>query len=91
MPFKLHKIIFFFSRKKNVYLPTLPKIFRPVTQNTLIYLFGLRKDTHVSLFNFSSKADPVSIAKFLSKIISIFDLGKSNNPYRQKYGLTWNP
>ena len=36
MPLKMHKIIFFFQ-KKNV--PTLPIIFRPVTQH--IYLFGL--------------------------------------------------
>ena len=35
---KMHKIIFF-SRKK-ICLPTLPKIFRPVTRNTLIFLFG---------------------------------------------------
>ena len=39
MPFKMHKIIFF-SRKK-IYVRTLPKSFRPITQNTLIFLFGL--------------------------------------------------
>ena len=36
----------FFSRKKNIKklcVPTLPKIFRPVTQNTLTILFGLIK------------------------------------------------
>ena len=45
MPFKMHKIIFFFKKKKNnqkiICVPTLPKIFRPVTQNTLIFIFGL--------------------------------------------------
>ena len=46
MPFKMHKIIFFSGKKK--YLkkkiicadPTLPKIFRPVTLNTLIFFIG---------------------------------------------------
>ena len=44
MPFKMHKIDFFFQKRKDfkkVYVPTLPKIFRPLTQNTLIFLFGL--------------------------------------------------
>ena len=33
-----HKIIFF---PEKIYVPSLPKIFRPVTQNTLIFLHGL--------------------------------------------------
>ena len=40
----MHKMIHF-SRIKNykkVCVPTLPNIFRPVTQNTLFFLFGLR-------------------------------------------------
>ena len=40
----LHKTIFC-SRKKNkkkICLPTLPKIFRPVTRNTIILLFVLK-------------------------------------------------
>ena len=43
MPFKMHKIIFFQEKKylKKICMPTLPKIFRHVTQNTLIHLFGL--------------------------------------------------
>ena len=43
MPFKMHKIIYIFS-KKNILqkcAPTLHKIFRPVTRNTLTFLFGL--------------------------------------------------
>ena len=36
MPFKMHKILFF--QKKIIRVPTLPKIFRPVTRNTLFYL-----------------------------------------------------
>ena len=36
MPFKLHKNIF--SRK--ICVPTLPKIFRPVTRHTRIFSFG---------------------------------------------------
>ena len=35
---------YIFSRKKilkKIFVPTLPKIFRPVTQNTFIFLFGL--------------------------------------------------
>ena len=34
MPFKMHKLYFFPEKK---YVPTLPKIFRPVTQNTPIW------------------------------------------------------
>ena len=43
MPFKMHKIIFFSRKKiiKKICVPTLPKIFRPVTRNTLFLLFGL--------------------------------------------------
>ena len=51
MPFKMHKIIGgFFSKKKkkkkkrikrNMCEPTLLKIFRPVSRNTLIFLFDL--------------------------------------------------
>ena len=41
MPFKMHKIIFFkkkkIIRKKCLSTGTLPKIFRPVTQNTFIF------------------------------------------------------
>ena len=43
-PFKMHKLYFFPEKKiikKNYYVPTLPKIFRPVTRNTHIFLFGL--------------------------------------------------
>ena len=45
LPFKIHKIIFFFQKNKNnlkkMCVPTLPKIFRPVTRNTLIFFIGL--------------------------------------------------
>ena len=41
MPFKMHKMIYF-SRKK-IYMPTLPKIFRHITRNTLIFLFGFSR------------------------------------------------
>ena len=34
MSFKMHEIIFF---QKKICEPTLPKIFRPVTRNTLIF------------------------------------------------------
>ena len=43
MPFKMHKIMFFPEKKitkKIICVPTLPKIFRPVTLNTH-FLFGL--------------------------------------------------
>ena len=43
MPFKMHKIIFFPEKKimKKKCVPTLPKIFRPINGNTLIFIFGL--------------------------------------------------
>ena len=37
---------YFFSRKKKLKKYTLPKIFRPVTRNTLILLFGLISYEH---------------------------------------------
>ena len=44
MPFKMHKISFFYRKKmiEKKCVPTLPKIFRPVTQNTY-FLFGLSR------------------------------------------------
>ena len=41
----MHKIIYFFQKK--ICVPTLPKIFRPVTPNTHTFLFGLSTTTHV--------------------------------------------
>ena len=44
MPFKMSKSIYFPEKQiiKKICVPTLPKIFRPVTQNTLfLFLFGL--------------------------------------------------
>ena len=42
-PFKMHKIIFF--SRKEIHVPTLPKIFRAFIRNTLIlFLFGLVQD-----------------------------------------------
>ena len=43
MPFKMHKIILFSRKKKRkkICVPTVPKVFRPVTRNMLIFLFGL--------------------------------------------------
>ena len=35
MPFKMHKLLFF--PEKYLCVPTLPKFFRPVTLNTLIF------------------------------------------------------
>ena len=44
MPFKMHKIIYLSQKKiiKKICVSTLPKIFRPLTRNTLIILFGLK-------------------------------------------------
>ena len=42
MPFKKHEIIFFFPENKyckKVYVPTLAKIFRNVTGNTLFFIW----------------------------------------------------
>ena len=44
LPFKMHEIIFFCWKNiiRKIYMPTLPKIFRPVIRNTLIFfLLGL--------------------------------------------------
>ena len=38
MPFKMHKIILFPEKNiKRICVPTLPKMFRPVTRNTLFF------------------------------------------------------
>ena len=50
MPFKMHKIIFFQEKKiKTICVPTLPKMFRPVTRNTLIYLISPKVNSTSSL------------------------------------------
>ena len=54
-----------FSRKKiikkKLCVPTLPKIFRPVTRNTLIFLFGLMKDEKIiTKRHFDIANDPFS-------------------------------
>ena len=43
MPFKMHKIYILPEKKllKNICVPTLPKIFRLITRNALIFLFGI--------------------------------------------------
>ena len=46
MPFKMHKILFFFQKKIKICVLTLPKIFRPVRplpETNLSFLFGLTK------------------------------------------------
>ena len=43
-PFKMHKIIFF---RKKIRVLTLPKIFRPVTRNTLIFYLALQVQTNL--------------------------------------------
>ena len=47
MPFKMHlyKIIYFFQIKIKICMPSLPKIFKLVTQNTFIFLFGIINKT----------------------------------------------
>ena len=39
MPFKMYKIIFFPEKKKEICVSTLPKIFRPVIRNALIFIW----------------------------------------------------
>ena len=44
MPFKMHKIIYFFPEKKIkkiICVPTLPKIFRPVIKTHLFFHLAL--------------------------------------------------
>ena len=48
MHFERRKIIFFPEEKC---VPTLPKEFRPVTQNTLNFLFGIIKEFAAFIFN----------------------------------------
>ena len=53
MPFKMHKIYHFPEKKliKNICVPTIPKIFRAVTRNTLIIIW------HIKLIINSSPAE----------------------------------
>ena len=55
MPFKMHKIKKKIPEKKKIKkicVPTLPKIFRPVTRNTLIFItWPLYNALHLSLIN----------------------------------------
>ena len=42
MPLKMHKIIYFcYIFFHNICVSTLPKVFRPVTRSTLIFVFCL--------------------------------------------------
>ena len=44
---------YFFPEKeiiKNICVPTLPKIFRPVARNTLLFLFGMRSPILINEF-----------------------------------------
>ena len=44
MPFKMYKITFFPEKNnQKICVPTLPKLFRPVTQNTHIFYLALHK------------------------------------------------
>ena len=52
--------------KKKTFVPTLPKIFRSVTQNTLIFLFGLPVNNNIILKRFESwTVFPANIMAFL--------------------------
>ena len=53
MPFKMHKIIFF--PEKTICVPTPPRIYRPVTRNTLFFfLFGVIRKHHSACCEFPS-------------------------------------
>ena len=56
MPFKMHKIIFY--PEKIICVPTLPKIFRPVTRDILIFLFGL---TYVCMLHTMLAFNPTAV------------------------------
>ena len=59
MPFKMHKIIFFSrKKKKKLCVPTLPKIFTPITRNTLIFLFGHMAGFHKMLVRITNREGP---------------------------------
>ena len=47
MPFKMHEINFFFQKKEiKICVPTLPKISRPDTRNTLIFFIWPKYEGH---------------------------------------------
>ena len=63
MPFKIHEIIFFSDKKESV--PTLPKIFRPVTQNTYFGIWPNLKHSsceHVISIRLEKSVDPDQMA-----------------------------
>ena len=47
MPFKMREI-YFFPEIKEICVPTLPKVFRPVTLNTLIFYLAYGKCSKIS-------------------------------------------
>ena len=76
MPFKMHKITFFPEKKifKKKCVPTLPKIFRPVTRNTLTFFIWPNRKvatvtllTHyaLSLIDFSFYFDAIKLGRFI--------------------------
>ena len=50
--------IFFFFQEEKKCVSTLPKIFRPVTRNTLVFLFGLRAGFHKMLVRITNREGP---------------------------------
>ena len=62
----MHKILYFAEKKilKKMCVPTytLPKIFRPITRNTLIFLFGLNNQIKPYMFRMLKKS--ISMRRF---------------------------
>ena len=55
-------------------MPTLPKIFRPITQNTLIFLFGLII-TEIEIIDFAEGR--AAEIKALEEVVNIAEGGKN--------------
>ena len=62
LPFKMHKIVFFSENSQNMCVPSLLKMFRPVTGNTLIFYLVSVSYTDVNL------NAPLIITDFLAMI-----------------------
>ena len=73
IPFKMQKIIFFprfFFIKKQISVPTLRKVFRPIIRNTLFYLaLGIKRKHTVP--NLTVKQSICKISSFSLTLISL--------------------
>ena len=90
LPFKMHKNYIFL--KKKICVSTQPKIFRPVTRNTLIFLFGLIKLKNGCMAFYSALLPlNMEVTKIQTKFLYLAELAAYEFKAKQKNNLCLVP